>query len=71
MFATFMVSIDLSLLYLIGNPENPVTVWTKSSDQFAKKTCANKLELHNVTYQAKYCLLSSEEQEFIVMKKNK
>ena len=36
--ATIVLSIEFSLLYLIGNPENPVTVWKKLSDQFEKKT---------------------------------
>ncbi len=38
-------SIDTSLLYLIGEPSDPATVWKKLSDQFMKKSQGNKLEL--------------------------
>ena len=42
-----MLSIDTSLLYLIGEPSDPnaATVWKKLSDQFMKKSWGNKLEL--------------------------
>ena len=40
-----MLSVEPSLLYLIGDPEDPVVVWKKLADQFQKKTWANKLEL--------------------------
>jgi len=43
--ATIVLPVDPSLLYLLGDPENPITVWKKLSDQFQKKTWANKLEL--------------------------
>ena len=43
--ATIVLSVDLSLLYLIGDPEDPIAVWKKLSDQFQKKTWVNKLEL--------------------------
>ncbi len=36
---------DSSLLYLIGNPENPVEIWKKLADQFEKKTRATCLDL--------------------------
>ena len=36
---------DPSLLYLIGNPENPVVIWKKLADQFEKKTWATRLDL--------------------------
>jgi len=48
--ATIVLSVDPSLLYLLGNPENPVTVGKKLSDQFHKKTWANKLELRRKLY---------------------
>ena len=32
--ATVVLSGDRSLLYLIGNPEDPVVVWKKLADQF-------------------------------------
>ena len=34
-----------SLLYLVGNPEDPVVVWKKLADQFEKKTWATRLDL--------------------------
>ena len=43
--ALIVLSIEPSLLYLIGDPDNPVTVWSKLANQFQKKTWANKLEL--------------------------
>ncbi len=32
-----------SLLYLLGEPENPGAVWTRLEEQFQRKTWANKL----------------------------
>ena len=43
--ATIVLSVDPSLLYLLGDPEDPVAVWKKLSEQFQKKTWANKLSL--------------------------
>ena len=43
--ATIVLAVDPSLLYLIGDPEDPVVVWQKLQDQFQKKTRANKLAL--------------------------
>ena len=43
--AIVVLSIDPSLLYLIGEPTDPKEVWTKLKDQFQKKTWANKLEM--------------------------
>ena len=43
--ATIVLSVEPSLLYLVGNPEDPVAVWKKLSDQFQKKTWANRLVL--------------------------
>ena len=40
-----MLSVDPSLLYLLGEPEDPGTVWKKLADQFQKKTWSNKLAL--------------------------
>ena len=36
-----MLSVDPSLLYLLGDPEDPVAVWKKLSDQLKKKSWAN------------------------------
>ena len=43
--ATIVLSVEPSLLYLLGDPEDPVTVWQKLANQFEKKTWANKLNL--------------------------
>ena len=44
--ATVVLSIDPSLLYLIGaDPEDPVAVWGTLQSQFQRKTWANKLSL--------------------------
>ena len=43
--ATVVLSVDPSLLYLIGNPEDPVNVWKKLADQFEKKTWSTRLDL--------------------------
>ena len=45
--ATIVLAVELSLLYLLGDPENPVTVWQKLQDKFQKKTWANKLALRH------------------------
>ena len=43
--ATIVLAVDSALLYLIGDPNDPVAVWKKLQDQFQKKTWANKLAL--------------------------
>ena len=43
--ATIVLSIDPSLLYLIGDPRDPVDVWKMLTNQFQRKTWANKLVL--------------------------
>ena len=43
--AIIVLSVEPSLLYLIGDPEDPVVVWKKLRDQFQKKNWANKLQL--------------------------
>ena len=43
--STIFQAVEPSLLYLIGDPENPVAVWEKLQNQFQKKTRANKLDL--------------------------
>ena len=48
--ATIVLSVDPTLLYLLGDPENPVIVWKKLLDQFQKKAWANKLELRRKLY---------------------
>ena len=41
--AIIFLSIDPSLLYLLGDPTDPTAVWERLSTQFQKKTWANKL----------------------------
>ena len=48
--AIIVLSVEPSLLYLIGEPEDPIIVWQKLADQFQKKTWANKLELRRKLY---------------------
>ena len=48
--ATIVLLVDPSLLYLIGDPDDPVVVWNKLADQFQKKTWANKLALRRKLY---------------------
>ena len=48
--AIIVLAIDPSLLYLLGDPNNPVAVWKKLENQFQKKTWCNKLELHRKLY---------------------
>ena len=42
---TIVLTMDLTLLYLIGEPDSLVTVWRKLADKFQKKIWANKLVL--------------------------
>ena len=49
--ATIVLAINPSLLYLLGgDPEDPEIVWNKLSDQFQRKTWANKLSLRRKLY---------------------
>ena len=48
--ATIVLSVDPSLLYFIGSPEDPVEVRRKLADQFQKKLWGNKLELRRKLY---------------------
>ena len=48
--ATIVLSVDPSLLYLIGDPVDPIVVWKKLADQFQKRSWANKLELRRKLY---------------------
>ena len=43
--AIIVLAVDTKLLYLLGEPTDPVDVWTKLQAQFQKKTWANKLAL--------------------------
>ena len=48
--AIVVLSVEPSLLYLLGDPVDPVAVWKKLKDQYQKKTWANKLELRRKLY---------------------
>ena len=54
--ATIVLSIDTSLLYLLGEPKDPVEVWRKLENQFQKKNWINKLilrrKLHTLRLEA-------------------
>ena len=47
------VTVDPTIFYLLGDPEDLVAVWKKLSDQFQKKNWANKLELRRRLYSLK------------------
>jgi len=51
--ATIVLAVDPSLLYLIGDPEDPRAVWQKLSGQSQKKTWANKLSLRKKLFTMK------------------
>ena len=42
--ATVVLAVDLTILYLIGNPEDPVVVWKKLANQFEMKTWTRRLD---------------------------
>ena len=48
--ASIVLSIDHTLLYLLGDPEDPVEVWKKLCQQFQRKSWANKLTLRHKLY---------------------
>ena len=48
--AHVVLSVDPTLLYMLGDPVDPVAVWKKLSDHFQKKTWANKLHLRKKLY---------------------
>ena len=43
--STLVLAVEPSLLYLLGDPQDPVEVWQKLCDQFQKKSWSNKLIL--------------------------
>ena len=51
--ALIVLSVEPALLYLLGDPDDPVAVWKTLSDQFQKKTWANKLQLRKRLYPLK------------------
>ena len=51
--STIVLAVDPSLLYLLGDPQDPVEVWRILSDQFQAKTWANKLTLRRKLFSLK------------------
>ena len=51
--ATIVLSIEPSLLYLLGDPSDPVVVWKTLSNQFQRKTWGNKLVLRRKLHSMK------------------
>ena len=51
--AIIVLSVDSSLLYLVGEPTDPIVVWKMLAAQFRKKTWANKLHLRRKLYSLK------------------
>ena len=51
--STIVLAVETSLLYLLGDPQDPVEVWNKLCDQFQAKTWANKLSLRRKLYSLK------------------
>ena len=51
--AIIVLAVDPSLLYLLGDPENPQTVWRKLEEQFQRKTWSNKLQLRRKLFSLK------------------
>ena len=47
--ATVVLSVNTSLLYLLGEPEDPVVMWKKLGDQFEKKTWGYSVGLASQT----------------------
>ena len=48
--ATIVLSTNPSLLYLVGDHDDPIAVWKKLGDQFQRKMWANKLKLRKQLY---------------------
>ena len=63
--ATIVLSVEPSLLYLLGpDPEDPVEVWKKLAGQFQKNTWSNKLTLRRKLCDLKLCDGQSVQKHF-------
>uniref|UniRef100_A0A1X7SZY1 Uncharacterized protein n=1 Tax=Amphimedon queenslandica TaxID=400682 RepID=A0A1X7SZY1_AMPQE len=51
--AIIVLSVDPSLLYLLGEPSEPDEVWSTLENQFQKKTWSNKLALRRKLHSTK------------------
>ena len=65
--AIIVLAVDTSLLYLLGEPDNPKTVWDKLSDQFQKKSWANKLTLRRRLYSMRLAVGGSVDEHIKAM----
>ena len=48
-----MLAVDPSLLYIVGNPEDPAVVRKKLEDQLQRKTWSNRLQLQRKLFSLK------------------
>ena len=53
--ATIVLAVEPKLLYLLGDPRDPVEVWKTLINTFQKKTWANKLRLKKKLHSMKLC----------------
>ena len=67
--AIIVLSIEPSLLYLVGDPEDPAAVWGKLANQFQKRTWANKLELRRNLSRTKIYSQTRQESSLILARK--
>ena len=51
--AIIVLAVDPSLLYMLGNPQDPTVVWNKLEEQFQRKTWSNKLQLRRKLFSLK------------------
>ena len=51
--ALVVLAVKPSLLYLLGDPEDPAAVWKKLEEQFQRKTWSNKLQLRRKLFALK------------------
>ena len=52
--AMIVLAVDPKLLYIVGDPEDPLVVWNKLKDTFQRKSWANKLRLRRKLYGMKF-----------------
>ncbi len=51
--AIIVLGVDPTLLYMLGDPEDPTEVWRRLQDQFQRKTWSNKLQLRRRLFSLK------------------
>ena len=65
--AIIVLAVDTTLLYLLGDPDDPKAVWDQLSNQFQKKTWANKLALRRKLYSMRLAEGQSVDEHIKVM----